>query len=29
MLVKGGSFDPTYQITIPREMAVGSEQPIY
>ena len=29
MLVKGGAFDPTYQITIPREMAVGSEQPIY
>jgi hypothetical protein len=26
MLVKGGAFDPTYQITIPREMAVGSEQ---
>ena len=29
MLVKGGAFDPTYQITIPREMAVGSEQSIY
>ena len=28
MLVKGGAFDPTYQITIPREMAVGSEQSI-
>jgi hypothetical protein len=23
MLVKGGAFDPTYQITIPREMAVA------
>lgn len=29
MLVKGGAFDPIYQITIPREMAVGSEQSIY
>ena len=28
MLVKGGAFDPTYQITIPREMAFGSEQSI-
>ena len=28
MLVKGGVFDSTYQITIPREMAVGSEQSI-
>jgi hypothetical protein len=28
MLVKGGAFDPTYQIAIPREMAVGSEQSI-
>jgi len=28
MLVKGGSFDPTYQITIPREMSVGSQQSI-
>jgi hypothetical protein len=28
MLVKGGAFDPTYQITIPREMSVGSEQSI-
>ena len=29
MLVKGGAFDQTYQITIPRELAVGSEQSIY
>lgn len=29
MLVKGGAFDPTYQITIPRKMAGGTEQPIY
>jgi hypothetical protein len=28
MLVKGGAFDPNYQITIPREMSVGSEQSI-
>jgi len=28
MLVKGGAFDPTYQIAIPREMAVGGEQSI-
>ena len=28
MLVEGGAFDPTYQITIPREMSGGSEQPI-
>ena len=28
MLVKGGAFDPIYQITIPREMSVGSEQSI-
>jgi len=28
MLVKGGVFDPIYQITIPREMSFGSEQPI-
>ena len=28
MLVKGGAFDPAYQITIPREMSVGSKQSI-
>jgi hypothetical protein len=28
MLVKGGAFDPIYQITIPREMSVGSGQSI-
>ena len=28
MLVKGGAFDPTYQITIPREMSAGSKQSI-
>ena len=29
MLVKGGAFDTTYQITVPREMSGGSEQPLY
>jgi hypothetical protein len=29
MLVKGGVFDSTYQITVPREMAIGSDQSIY
>ena len=28
MLVKGGAFDSAYQITVPREMSVGSEQSI-
>lgn len=30
MLVKGGAYDADYQITVPREMAVGDgEQPLY
>jgi len=29
MLVKGGAYDATYQITVPREMAGGREQPLY
>ena len=29
MLIKGGAYDATYQITVPREMAGGSEQPLY
>ena len=29
MLVKGGAYDATYQITVPREMAADSEQPLY
>lgn len=29
LLVKGGSYDAAYQITVPREMAVGEEQPLY
>ena len=29
MLIKGGAYDGTYQITVPREMARGSEQPLY
>ena len=29
MIVKGGAYDPTYQITIPREMAEGNEHPLY
>lgn len=28
MLVKGGAYDATYQITVPREMTGGSEQPL-
>lgn len=29
MLVKGGAYDATYQITVPREMTGGSEQSLY
>lgn len=29
MLIKGGAYDAVYQITVPREMANGSQQPIY
>jgi hypothetical protein len=29
MLIKGGVYDKTYQITVPGEMAGGSEQPFY
>ena len=29
MLVRGGAYDASYQITIPREMAGGSEQPLH
>ncbi len=29
MLIKGGMYDATYQITVPREIVDGSEQPLY
>ena len=29
LLVKGGAYDAAYQITVPREMAVGEVQPIF
>jgi hypothetical protein len=29
MLVKGGAYDAAYQITVPRELASGSEQSLY
>ena len=29
MIIKGGAYDAQYQITVPREMASGSEQSIY
>jgi hypothetical protein len=29
VLLKGGAYDSTYQITVPREMAGGSQQPLY
>jgi len=29
LLVKGGAYDVTYQITVPREMASGHQQPLY
>ena len=29
VLVKGGSYDAAYQITVPKEMAVGREQSLY
>jgi hypothetical protein len=29
VLVKGGAYDATYQITVPREMAGDSEQSLY
>ena len=29
MLIKGGAYDAVYQITVPREMAGGSQQPLY
>lgn len=29
MLVRDGAYDPVYQITVPREMAGGNEQPLY
>jgi transcriptional regulator with AbiEi antitoxin domain of type IV toxin-antitoxin system len=29
MLVKGGAYDATYQITVPRKMTGGSEHPLY
>jgi hypothetical protein len=29
MLIKGGAYDAAYQITVPREMAGGSQQPLY
>jgi hypothetical protein len=29
LLVKGGAYDAAYLITVPREMAVGKEQPLY
>jgi len=29
MLIKGGAYNAAYQITVPREMAHGSRQPLY
>jgi hypothetical protein len=29
MIIKGGAYDALYQITVPREMASGSEQSLY
>ncbi len=29
MIIKGGAYDARYQITVPREMASGNEQPLY
>lgn len=29
LLIKGGAYDAAYQITVPREMAAGEENPIY
>ena len=29
VLVRGGSYDAAYQITVPREMAIDKEQPLY
>jgi hypothetical protein len=29
MLIKGGAYDAVYRITVPREMANGSQQPLY
>jgi hypothetical protein len=29
MIVKGGSYNPAYQITVPKQMAVGEESPLY
>ncbi len=29
MLVRGGAYDATYQITVPRDMTGGSEQPLH
>ena len=29
MLIKGGAYDAVYQITVPREMAGGNQQPLY
>jgi Transcriptional regulator, AbiEi antitoxin, Type IV TA system/Transcriptional regulator, AbiEi antitoxin N-terminal domain len=29
MLIKGGAYDASYQITVPREMAGGNQQPLY
>jgi hypothetical protein len=29
MIIKGGAYDSLYQITVPREMASGSEQSLY
>ena len=29
MIVKGGTYDANYQITVPREMNGGSESPLY
>ncbi len=29
LLVKGGAYDAAYQITVPREMAAGTKQPLY
>lgn len=29
MIIKGGSFDPAYQITVPKKMTVDEEPPLY
>ncbi len=29
MIIKGGSFDPAYQITVPKKMTVDEDPPLY